>query len=277
MNWLVVARRDFQDARRSRILALAVGLFVALVALVMATTSGDEGTLVEDALLNLHGMVIFFMPIIMLVIAYLSIVGERETGRIKYLLGLPNRRWEVILGKFISRSLVAALAVVLSMAVGLVIIAARTASVPVVDAALMTLFMLFFAAVYVAIAVGISALVSSRARAMGGVIGVYVFFTVFWIAPGVNPQDSASYIVEELLGLSARPNLYEFVFHLSPSFAYSRLVNGTLFDRAEDGASVVSADAPFYLQEPFMLVILVGWAVLALGVGYLVFRDAELG
>ena len=277
MNWLVVARRDFQDARRSRILALAVGLFVALVALVMATTSGDEGTLAEDALWNLHGIVIFFMPIIMLVIAYLSIAGERETGRIKYLLGLPNRRWEVILGKFISRSLVAALAVVLSMAVGLVIIAARTASVPVVDAALMTLFMLFFAAVYVAIAVGISALVSSRARAMGGVIGVYVFFTVFWIAPGVNPQDSASYIVEELLGLSARPNLYEFVFHLSPSFAYSRLVNGTLFDRAEDGASVVSPDAPFYLQEPFMLVILVGWAVLALGVGYLVFRDAELG
>jgi len=39
MNWLVIARRDFQDARRSRVLALVVGLFVALVALVMATSS----------------------------------------------------------------------------------------------------------------------------------------------------------------------------------------------------------------------------------------------
>jgi len=277
MSWTAIARRDFRNARRSRVLALAIGLFVLLVAVVMATTSSGDGNAAMDALWNLQGIVIFLMPIVMLVVAYLSVAGERETGRIKYLVGLPNRRWEVIVGKFVSRTAVAALAVVLSMAVGVVIIAIRFSSVPAGDIALMTGFMLVFAAVYVGIAVGISALTATRARAMGGVIGFYVFFTVFWVAPGVNPEDSVSYIVEALLGLSAKPNLYEFLIYLSPSFAYSRLVNGTIFQRAQDGAEVVDPGAPFYLQEPFMLVILIGWTIVALGLGYWRFRDAELG
>jgi len=214
----------------------------------------------------------------MLVVGYLAIAGERETGRIKYLLGLPNRRWEVLLGKFLSRALVAALAIGLSMLVGLAIMLVRFDSVPVADAAGLGVFMLFFAVVYVGLAVGVSALTASRARAMAGVVGVYVFFTVYWIAPQVNPIDSVSYVVEDLLGLSARENLYEFIFHLSPSFAYSRLTNEQVFGgRIEDGAQSVPPDAPFYLQDTFMPVILLGWLALALGVGYLGFRRAELG
>lgn len=278
MNWLVIARRDFQDARRSRVLGLVVGLFVVLVALITTTSSGSGPTPAEDALWNLHGIAIFLLPIVMLVVGYLAVAGERETGRIKYLLGLPNRRWEVVAGKFLSRALVATLAIGLSMLVGLAIMLVRFDSVPVVDAASLGVFMLFFAVVYVGLAVGVSALTASRARAMAGVVGVYVFFTVYWIAPQVNPIDSVSYVVEDLLGLSARENLYEFIFHLSPSFAYSRLANEQVFGgRVEDGADSVAADAPFYLQDTFMPVILLGWLVLALGVGYLGFRRAELG
>ena len=278
MSLPAIVQRDFQNARRSRILLLTVGLFVALVALVMATTGQtEEYTIAENALWNLHGIALFLMPIIMLVIAYLSVAGERETGRIKYLLGLPNRRSELLIGKFLSRTLVAWLAVVLSMAVGFGILLVRVSSVPVGDVLGLMVFMLFFAAVYVAIAVGVSALTATRARAMGGVIGVYVVFTVFWIAPAVSPRNSVAYIVENLLGLSAMPNLYDFVFYLSPSFAYGRLVNGLVFNRGQDGATTVSADAPFYLQEWFMAVILLGWVAVALAVGYLRFRNAELG
>jgi len=277
MSWVAIARRDFQDARRSRILALVVGLFVALVGLLMLTGSTGGETPAEDALWTLHGIALFLMPIVMLVVAYLSVAGERETGRIKYLLGLPNRRWEVVLGKFVSRSLVAVLAVGLSMAVGLGIMVVRFDTVPVADAAGLAVFMLFLATVYIGLAVGISALTATRARAMAGAIGVYVFFTVYWIVPTVNPQDSVSYVVEELLGLGPKENLYEFVLLLSPSFAYDRLTNGLLFERAQDGSELVEPGAPFYLQPEFMPVILLGWLALALGVGYWRFRDAELG
>jgi ABC-2 type transport system permease protein len=280
MNWLVIARRDFRDARRSRILALVVGLFVAFVALTAATTSNSPEGLseAEGPLWNVHGIAIFMMPIVMLVVGYLSIAGERETGRIKYLLGLPNRRWEVVVGKFLSRSLVAWLAIVLSMLVGVAIMFVRYDSVPLGTAAALTVFMLFFAAVYVGIAVGVSALTASRARAMAGVIGVYVLFTVAWIAPFVTPGDSVAYVVENLLGLSPMEDLYEFVFHLSPSFAYSRLANEQVFGGvAANDAETLEASDPFFLQDTFMPVILIGWIVVALGVGYLRFRNAELG
>jgi len=276
MNWLVIARRDFQDARRSRILALVIALFVGLIALLMATASTDGTSPAEDALWTLHGIALFLMPIVMLVVAYLSIAGERETGRIKYLLGLPNRRWEVVAGKFLSRSLVAALAIALSMAVGLAIMVVRFPAVPVGEAVALAGFMLFLAVVYVGIAVGVSAMTATRARAMAGVIGIYVFFTVYWIAPQVNPMNSVSYVVENLLGLSPKEDLYEFVLLLSPSFAYDRLTNGLLFERVQDGSQLAGSDA-FYLQPEFMPAILLGWLVLALAVGYLRFRDAELG
>ncbi|PSP28420.1 copper ABC transporter permease [Halobacteriales archaeon QH_2_65_14] len=277
MNWLTIARRDFTDARRSKILALAIGLFVALVAVVLGTSSTSGPDASENALWTIHGIAIWLMPIVILVIGYLSIAGERETGRIKYLLGLPNTRWEVILGKFLSRSVVSVLAVVLSMGIGGILLLALYPSFPVGKLAAMTAAMAVFAVVYTAIAVGVSALTASRARAMGSVIGIYVFFTVYWIVPQVNPINSISYVVENLLGLPEQENLYEFIFHLSPSFAYSRLVNGTIFERVENGATLPGTDAPFYLQEWFMPFILLGWVVLMLGVGYLRFRDAELG
>lgn len=277
MSWTAIARRDFRNARRSRILGLVVLLFAGLVALLMLTGSTGGDTPAEDALWGLHGIALFLMPIVMLVVAYLSVAGERETGRIKYLLGLPNRRWEVILGKFVSRSLVAAVAIGLSMAVGLAIMFVRFDSVPLDTAAGLTVFMLFLAVVYVGLAVGISALTATRARAMAGAIGTYVFFTVYWIAPTVNPRDSVVYIVENLLGMAPKENLYDFVLLLSPSFAYDRLTNGLLFERVQDGSQLAGPDAPVYLQPEFMPVILLGWLALALGVGYWRFRDAELG
>lgn len=276
-NWLVIARRDFTDARRSNVLGIAIGLFVAFVGLVVLTTSTGGREPAMDALWNIQGIALFFMPILVLIVGYLSIAGERESGRIKYLLGWPNRRSEVVLGKFLSRSFISLLAVILSMAVGALIVLVRYPTLPVPELLAMTVLMLYFAIVYTGIAVGISAMAATRGRAMAGVISIFVVFTVLWSAPTINPQESVAYIVEDLLGLSAMPNLYEFVFYLSPSFAYGRLANGFVFERAQDGAMPVRPDAPFYLQEWFMAVIMFAWLAGILTVGYLRFRDAELG
>lgn len=276
-NWLTIARRDFTDARRSRVLGLAIGLFVLFVGLVVLTTSTDGPNAAMDVLWNIQGVGLFFMPIVVLIVGYLSIAGERETGRIKYLLGWPNRRRDVIIGKFLSRTLVSLLAVGLSMLLGTIGIAVRYSSFPAEEIVLMTVLMAFFAVVYTGIAVGVSAMAATRGRAMAGVIGIFVTFTVLWSAPSINPQESMAYIVEDLLGLAAKPNLYEFVFHLSPSFAYGRLANGFVFERVQDGAQLPASDAPFYIQDWFMAVIMAGWVVAMLAVGYLRFRDAELG
>ncbi|WP_254861495.1 ABC transporter permease subunit [Halovivax gelatinilyticus] len=277
MSWLAVAHRDITDARRSNVLLAAIGSLSAFVALVAATTSESGSAPAEDVLWTTNAIVIWYVPIVSLVIGYLAIAGERETGRIKHLLGLPLRRRDVLLGKLVSRSLVAVVAVAVAMAVGGVIALVRFGSVPIGHLVAQSTFVAGFAVVYVAIAVGISALSATRMRAMVGVVSVYVFFTIAWVMPGINPHDSVAYVVEDLLGLSARPALYDFVYHLSPSFAYSRLTNGFLFERAEDGAMPPEPGDPFYLQEWFMPVILLAWLVVALGVGYARFRRAEIG
>ena len=275
-NWLAIARRDFADVRRSKVVSAAIGLFVAFVTLVVATSSTSGDSPAVDALWSIHGIAIFFVPILVLVVAYRSIAGECESGRIQYLLGWPITRRDVILGKFLSRSLVAILAVAVAMGIGTVIVALRYPSVPLLEIATLTALMAFFAVVYTGIAVGVSALARTRGRALGGVVGIYVLFTVLWGSPNVRPMDSLAYLLEDLLGLSARPNLYEFVYHLSPSFAYSRLANGLLFERGTDGAIAPPEDAPFYLTEWFMPAILLLWLVLTLAVGYRWFREAEL-
>lgn len=277
MSWLAVTRRDFTDARRSKVLWAAIALFVGFVALVAATASEDGATPAEDALWTTNAIVIWFVPIVTLVIGYLAIVGHRESGRIKHLLGLPLTRRELLVGTFLSRALVAVVAVVGAMVVGAAIMAVRFGSIPVGHLAAQTAAITGFAVVYVAIAVGISAMSRTRLRALGGVVGVYVAFTIAWIMPGINPNDSVAYVVEDLLGLSARPTLYEFVYHISPSFAYSRLTNGFLFDRASDGAMPPAPSDPFYLQDWFMPVILAAWLLVALGLGYARFRRAEFG
>lgn len=247
MRALAIAKRDFTDARRSNVLWIAIGLFAALVGIVFATTSTDRATPAENALWNIQAIAIWLFPIVVLVIGYLAVAGERETGRIKYLLGLPNSRRDVIVGKFLSRAAISVLAVGISMALGSIIMLVRYPTMPVGLFLGMTLFMALFAVVYTGIAVGISAIASSRARSMTGVLGVYIFFTIFWIVPNVSPISSLEYLVEELLGLSAKPNLYEFIFHLSPSFAYSRLSNVVLFERTANGAELPDPNAPFYL------------------------------
>lgn len=275
-NWLAVARRDFVDARRSRVLWLTIGLFVGFVALVLgfSSTGGDSPGV--DALWTFHGIVLFCMPIVVLIVAYRSIAGDCETGRIQYLLGLPNTRGDVLLGTFLSRAGISLLAVAVSLAVGTVLLVVRYPSVPVAELFTLGAAMCLFAVVYTAIGVGVSALARTRGRAIGGVVGVYVGLTVLWGSPNVRPMDSIAYVVEDLLGLSARPNLYEFVYHLSPSFAYSRLVNDLVFDRGADGALAPPENGPFYLEGWFMTAILLVWIVLALCVGYYRFRDAEL-
>ena len=59
-------------------------------------------TVVE--LFKVLGMVLaFLLPIVALVATYMAIAGERESGGVKFLLGLPNSRRDVFLGKLASR------------------------------------------------------------------------------------------------------------------------------------------------------------------------------
>jgi ABC-2 type transport system permease protein len=283
MNWAAIAKKDFRDARRAKILWGATGIFVFFYAVFLLTASQGNQPAEEAATDAIGGLIFagaFLLPLVLISMAYLAIAGEREAGSIKYLLGLPNSRFDVLLGKFLGRSAIALTAVGISVVAGAVMLLFQFGTVPgeyLVYVALTAIFSLAF----VAIAVGVSAFSASRGKAMAGSIGIYFLFGVLWIVPGVNPQDSVSFLVEDLLGMDAVPELYHFVEQLSPVMAYGAAVQGFVYGAPDDPGSPefhpAASDTPIYLTDEFMIGILLAWIVVPLAIGYWRFNRAELG
>ncbi len=277
MTWLSVARKDFIDARRSKGLWALIAVYVGLLALlVYAASSHDTMT---DILQVLSFVGIFIIPISALVVAYLAIAGERESGSIKFLLGLPNTRFDLVIGKFVGRSAVVSLGLLLAFVIAALEGIFMLQSIDFTVFAEFFLLLLYFGVTYVAIAVGLSAACASRSRAMASSVGIFFIFNVLWTIPPISPSSALRFIAHDQLGIQLSPRIYEFVYLVSPSYAFQR-ASGLVFSggamyhfRVLKHGAVV----PFYLKQWFMLVILGAWLVVPLALGYLSFERADLG
>lgn len=288
MTMLDIARKDFADAVRSRALWVATAIFLGFIVLaqglVIAVVENPDPELASHFLEGPATEVV--LPIIGLVVGYQAIVGERETGNIRFLLGLPHSRFDVVVGKFIGRFAVLLVAVLGGFLTAVGIIIATIGIPPLVPIATYVLFVLLSTASIVSVAIGISAIVSTRTRAISVVIGGYVLGTVLW----TYVVDGLYYLVKgELPGVD--PPTWIAVFdHLNPLTAMS--TSGTvLLPEADpisitvtnDGASATqttqaSAGATDALvHEPlFLAAVLLLWTAFPLAVGYLRFRNADL-
>ncbi|WP_227375635.1 ABC transporter permease subunit [Haladaptatus halobius] len=222
---------------------------------------------------------IFIVPISALIIAYLSIAGERESGSIKYLLRLPNTRLDLVVGKFVGRSLVVTVGLVLAFGVASAFDVAMLDSVDFVVFAQFFLLLSFFTVTYIGIAVGLSAACASRSRAMASSVGVFFVFNVLWTVPQISPSKALQFVTEDTLGLSLSPQIYEFVYLVSPPYAFQRAAGLVFTEHPIYFFRTLGRNAtvPFYLEEWFMLVVLGAWLVVPLVLGYLSFDRADLG
>lgn len=186
MTWTAVARKDFRDAIRSRwLLGLSV-IFVLLVSVAVYLVRPAPGeTASSNALVNhflvKDGLVTTLIPLIALVMAYGSVVGERESGSLKLLLALPHSRADVVFGKVLGRTGAIAAAV----GVGFLVPGVLLLVVPRLDFRPgyyvgFVLLTALLAAAFVAIAVGFSAAMRSQRLAIGGAIGIYFLFVPLW-------------------------------------------------------------------------------------------------
>ncbi|ODR81700.1 ABC transporter, partial [Haladaptatus sp. W1] len=256
MSWVSVARKDFIDSRRSKGLWALIGLYVALLALTVYVAPSDVGMTNVLRLLALVG--IFIIPISALIIAYLAIAGERESGSIKFLLGLPNTRLDLVIGKFVGRSAVVAVGLALAFAIAAIEGSILLASVDIAILAQFFLLFLFFAVTYIAIAVGLSAACASRSRAMASSVGVFFVFNVLWTVPAISPSRALRFIADDTLGVHLSAQIYEFVYLVSPPYAFQRAADLVFTDQQLYYFRVIGQNAtvPFFLEKWFMLVIL---------------------
>lgn len=292
MSWTVVARKDFRDAGRSKMLWAVTVLFVLLIAglayvfqLIQGTGSGASGEVTVDAIgliSFLLSPIVLFVPLIGLIVGHKAIVGEVESGSAKLLLSLPHDRRDVVLGKAIGRGVVLGVSLLVGVAVAAVIVLVFYDQFSFTDIGLFTLFTLLFGLVYVSIGVAISAATQSGSRATAYAVGFFALFELLWGAV----QAGLYYLVEgsfqpPLVQEFGRvyfdaPGWYFFVQRLSPSASFQATVTGFVQDGTFTFVPAFDGGLPFYLTEWAALAMLVLWGTVPLLFGYLRFRDADL-
>ncbi len=284
-----VARKEFEDAGRSKLLWALIGLLVGIVVIGYTAIwyTADDATASE--VLGFLGFPLqTIVPIAALIAGYMAVVGERRSGSIKLLLGLPPNRTDVVFGKLLGRMAVVGTAVVLAFLVALVLGAAFFGSVPIVDWLAFGGITLLFGVSFAGLAVGVSAGVSSRGRSMALVVGLYMIFVALWELLTAGPY----YLIYDEGPPVEAETWYLVLQQFNPMSAYTTLASNAIegevfpftfqygledFEAAQlSPAERYAGEAPFYLQDWFGVVVLVFWLVGPVAIGYVRFKQAEL-
>jgi ABC-2 type transport system permease protein len=281
MSVEVIAKKDFEDAVRSRWLLGLAALFVLLAAAFMAVgayflRTGDGGTFSSSTVLNFMngGFVTGLVPLIALVVSYSAIVGERESGSLKLLLSLPHSRADVVFGKVIGRTAAVAVPLFFGFLIPALIAAIGPLQFELVEYVAYLLLMIVLAAVFVAIAVGFSAAVGSNQLAVAGAVGIYFLFV--FVIGGIRGA------VGFLFALGGKPDWFPLAVSdfqlllrlISPTGSFKivsgEFLRGSLFvTGSEPGRQILST-------EVAAVAMLAAWILLPPLLGLLRFEKEDL-
>lgn len=277
MSAVIVAKKELRDAIRSRLLVVLTVLFglFAIAGAVVATqldvlVPGSGAGSTTQVIFTLRTAATFFVPIIGLVVSYRAIAGERETGSIRYLLGLPHSRRDVLLGNVLGRVGVVAVSVTGGFLIGSVGILLLVGSLAVGTFALFTVLTILLGAVYVCIGTGISAMTRSTTRSAIGAFGLLVVFWLVWDFLGM----AIVYIMTGSLPFQIDPPVWYLVYTSVPPSVGYETAGGLFFS---DGTGFGTDGSVRYLSEPWFGFGLLGlWALIPLSIGYYRFVTTDL-
>jgi ABC-2 type transport system permease protein len=278
MSLVAIVRKDIHDSIRSGsfiaitlLFVLVAGFWAAIqhVPEMYSNTTVPTSTL---ALLNSMGQpMAFFVPLLGLGLSYGAIARERDSGSIKLALGLPNSRSEFVVGKFIGRTVVLSVAILIGYAVVAIIALLTYESFAAVKFALYTALTVFYGAVYVAIGIGFSSVMESRQTALVGAGGLYLLFQIGWdVVTAILQTATVGYVPPE----SGVPPWLIVVHALNPTAAVGYATRAII--PTFDAIMSYPASASFYPPKWAGFAILAAWLVLPLAYGYRRFQSADL-
>lgn len=310
---LVVARKDFEDAIRSRGVLLVSAVFVALfvfgayffadqvsqAAQASAQSGGQQGggPVDSDAFLRtLSSGVTLLVPIVAVVASYSAVIGERASGTLKLLLSLPHSRRDVVLGKLLGRGGVVAVPAVGGLLLSMLVFPLTSVALEPLNYVAFTALTALLGLVFVALSVGISAAASTGRRAVVGSVGSYLFLLVFWnraadpivgrLSDALSWEPAttvkASLTLKLLNPLGAYSSLVAALSAESTALARASVTGGIQLSRRAGIVQQIYAQRlteegiPFYLTDAAVLAYLLVWLVVPAVIGYAVFRRADL-
>jgi len=278
MSFVTVAKKEFQDSARSRWLWVVTVLFVLFAAGVTYYNTGITGSEDPSTVGLLFSMLFpatLFIPIIGLMVGYKAVVGERESGTLKLMLSLPHKRGDVVVGKFLGRSLSLTVGIVIGFAVAILVFVTQTTSFDVVAYLSFLLLSLLYGLVFVSIGVGISSLIATSSRAIGLAIFAYIMlvFPNLWaFIPTILRWVTNGFSLDLT---TEPPGWAQFFSVLSANSGFSSASRALIDFESLSGVAQETPDE-FYLQDWFGLVVLLAWLIIPLALCYVRFERADL-
>lgn len=270
-----IAQYDLRNARRSRILWGVVGIYVAFVALLFYASSTGPSPTVENTIIGAVFFTAVLLPLVAIAGSYLAVAGERESNTIRFLLSQPVDRPSVVAGKLLSRGAMTVGALVLALAVGVVITLLTFPDPDLGPILPFGAFTVLLVGAYVSVAVAISAVSTSRSRAIAGTIGVYFVTDLLSVVQGVGLEALLRGVLGDLLGVDLTDTFYNVALAvISPTRAYINATLGTIDQSQLMGDA--SAEVPVFLEPPAMAAVLGAWIVVPLVLGVVAFSRAEI-
>lgn len=237
------------------------------------------------------------VPLAVVFLGYATIAGERETGRIKMLLGLPMTRNDIIVGKAVGQGIGIGLPILVSVVIVTLIGLLRHGLFsPLRYIAVIGAAILYFGAL-VCIVVSISALFKrARQAAAVLVIGVVLVIELTWRAVvnvflstirdagligtdtsllgfqmlllRLTPSGAFHVLTNWILGIGNSANNHTWVLRESqPNVSTPALVAELVFSPGE---------IPLYLHEAGAILVLIMWIVLPVFVALSMFNRGDL-
>jgi ABC-type transport system involved in multi-copper enzyme maturation permease subunit len=223
---LTIARNDFRHALRDRLVWGAV----VLLGVMFLPSVGAGSPPLREHLLSMMAELVTFSLVVVAAVGYNSITGDRAEGVIRLVLGLPGTRRDVVLGKFIARLAIVALAL------GLVLVVACIQTVRTYGLESLGPFwvmggwMLVYGVVWTAITIGYSAAFSSQYRTLGALVATYALFTPalsFWgvfVHPIFAFVFTGSFSLPNFESLADAPSWFYLMLRLNPIQGFAGMV-----------------------------------------------------
>jgi len=172
-----IARADLRHALRHRLVWGAVVLLGLMFLPSTRSIAASGHRTIGEFLLQMPFDLITYGLVVVAAVGYNAVVGERAVGTVRFVLGLPGTRRDLLLGKLLSRAAIVVFALTVILAVANVFVALGYGRLYLAPFWTMAAWMLLYGVVWSAITVGYSAAFSSQFRTLGALVVTYVAFS----------------------------------------------------------------------------------------------------
>lgn len=268
---LVVAGKEFRDGLRNR-WVIAITLVFALLAIALAwfgaAVSGEVGfSRVSTTIASLASLAVFLIPLIALMLAYDSIVGEEENGTLLLLMTYPLSRTGLLAGKFMGHAAIMGLSTLLGFGIaGFVIVVFDSEATLSALAGPFCLFILSAVLLgwcFLALAYLISAAAGEKARAAGMALFVWFLFVLIYDLTLLGVLVATEGQVNE--------GLFQVLLMINPTDIF-RLINLTGFEQVAEASGMLAIATSGDYPVSVLIALLGLWVIGPLAIAAAVFR-----